>query len=357
MKQILFLLLFSAFSNFINATDPTISLSCSGTAPCQYVDPGVQYLYNATVTDNGNNYTYYNYSYTFSDNNAFSSQSGNNATFLFVKWNDLNEVVTLTVTASYKDGSGTQQSISASLPVTIKYIAPITSMNVNGSSYSNYGNANVSCGPQNVSVSIPAVMIAPTTGGATVVYSWSAASGYTVSGSGTSVTVAVDAGTTDGYINVTAHRSDGTYTVTAYINFVRPRVTRPFFNSTFDDGTPVAEGTTICINQIVHASQSSGNNATSWTWNGSGPLSVYTGYPPNACIYSATGNGTGNLTLTTDNACNAPLTSYPKTIYCGTNTSIGAISIDGHSNQSINYINGNTYIAISPRGDRCESYK
>ncbi len=352
MKQIISI--FILFFFIITCSQAqSVSIICTS-GSCYNTDPSpVAPTYSASTTD-GIYSTGWTKSYSWNTyGDGLATNSSSQATSVY--WNNTPNTPTkrICVTVTYTNNTTyVTRQISACATVIVKYIGPITSINIPGASPSNPangGSCSVLCGVQNITISVPTPATDPT---ATVVYTWNLPSGWSGSSTSNSIAVTTDVGVSNGSLSVSAKRSDGTGTViqTYSVTITRPRVESASISSVAwsPDDKP------LCSSETRQLSGASTANATSFSWTTTGGTSITAG--ANQSIVTVNGSSNGTLTLAATNACSVTKTRIWN-IYAGVPQVAGSeVLVDGHPNYYPNYTSGSSYISIQG-GGTCQTYK
>jgi len=180
-------------------------------------------------------------------------------TFVTVRFNNVNGNggVSVSVTDCNSACNSSGGGGTASLTPVIRYLGAIGNIKLNGSGYS--GSQSVTCNTTNITVSVDAVTNATN-------YNWSVPSGWSFSGSGSSITVTPSLNT-QGTIQVVATRSDVSDTYlssTASLGITRPL---PVINSISISSMLLCSGTTQSLS-------ATGTNQDKFEWAPSGNIRV-----------------------------------------------------------------------------------
>lgn len=158
--------------------------------------------------------------------------------------------------------------VEDSVNVTVKHIAPISSMFIsagNPSNPSNGGSSSVGCGGQNITISIPTPTTDPFI---PVSFFWTLPSGWSGSSSTSSITATTNQGLSDQILNVRVRRNDGQVDQTYTVTITRPRVTNAIISSVnwSPDDKP------LCNGETRQLSGTSTANASTFSWSSSGGI-------------------------------------------------------------------------------------
>ncbi len=340
MKKAIIVFFFVA--QFINLYGQSVSISCNaGGNNCFSVDPCLgSSTYVATINDgnfiSGNGWTR---TITWEPTlNAYSNPVGQGTTLFTCTWNDQanSPARTIKVSVNYTKSGVADGNASDQKAVTIKYIAPISQMNVSGAitaSPTNGGAVDVPCGSQSLTFSVSTPTTSPSVA---VTYDWTFPAGWVGQSSSTSNSIN---GTTSigsgGIVSVSARRSDGSCYQNYSFNVTRPLVSTPTLT-----GVPTAS---ICIGSYFYLIGNT-TNATSYNWSTTGALSNTFSADNFAEILTTSGTS-GTVTFTVDNACQSPQ-SVTRTIYVGP-PAITSATVDWMPLAYPNYINNPGFLTIN----------
>ena len=290
----------------LNAQNVTIQCN---TPNCFFTDPDpFQTVYFANVVNNGKTVSSFNWTTIPANAVVFPPNSNNNTCILNWKNEPNNPVRKIKVVVTFTDNSTVQNEQF----VTVKHIAPITSMSVTGASPSTVttsgSNSELPCGNQAITISVPTPTTDPVQ---TVTYTWSLPSGW--SGSSTSNSISVTppiAG--DGTISVNAKRSDGaiirSFAVTLSRASAQASVTPQIETLYSSDNNNV-----LCAGEQRLFGATNINNIYSFAWS-SLESNVITFSSPNTMGTYVNGltNSTGGtvLNLTTTSACGTKVSTW-----------------------------------------------
>jgi hypothetical protein len=335
MKKIIILQIcfFFALTAKSFAQDPTVTVNCLSTG-CFNPDPETLVQYVAVITNGsfsgGNGWTR-QILWEPSASAAFNT-SGQGTEFFNLNWiNSVNSPQKkIKVTVTYTKPNNPTKVVSNERVVTVKFLSPFTSLiftgNVSQTNPANNGTITIPCNAGNITLA--ANQTAPITDPpATVAFTWTLPNGVTQTSSTGNITFN-GSGTTDGAIIVTAKRMDGNFMQTFTVNFVRNRVTTPVIAS-LNNISLICQGS----NQLFGATST---NATSFNWTVSGSAGLV-GQSGALASYSANSNGTGIITVTADNACNAPK-SQSRQVTTGTPVFLSTL-VNGNPSSGFNIIN------------------
>jgi PKD-like domain len=350
MKSVYFIIFLMLTIKSIGQTDPTVTIS-----GIFNTDPNIAVGYVAAISDG-----------TFTSANGWTRQP--------VVWTPTGPVVgtppqglstsviwqntsnspqkKIKVTVTYKKTGQTDKVVSDERVVTVKFLAPFTSLiftgNVSQTNPANNGTITIPCNAGNITLA--ANQTAPITDPpATVAFTWTLPNGVTQTSSTGNITFN-GSGTTDGAIIVTAKRMDGNFMQTFTVNFVRPRVTNAIINSI--NWTP--DNKVLCSGDSRDLTGSATVNATVFSWTTTGGINITSAANQPTVTVSGTGNGT--VTLSATNSCNNTSTRTWD-VFAGTPLVYSnQVIVDGHPNYYPNYTNGSSYINING-GGACQTYQ
>ncbi len=340
MKKVIIFLFY--FIQVMNLNGQTVNITCpGGGTDCFSVACTTPNNYLADISD-GVRTTPNGYSRTITWTSAGSKSSaivaGDNLSYA-VSWNNQPnspaDIVTLKV--FYSNGTDTL-TLYAQKAVTVKYIAPITQMSINGVAASNTQPNSVACGDsQPITLSVPSPTTNPSSG---ITYFWTFPSGwFFASGTSTNsntVTVYPSPGT-EGTISVQARRNDVSCPQESYlIGVTRPKVGIPTIGN--------VPTNSLCVDNYVYLSGSA-TNATSYTWTLTGALTHILGGNTTELVKAVSGGSSGTVTFTVDNACQSPQ-SVTRTIYVGP-PAITSATVDWMPLAYPNYINNPGFLTIN----------
>ena len=344
MKKAIIFLFF--VSQFIALNGQTVNIGCSGGADCFSVTPCATpntYLANIndgsrTVTSGTNGYSR-DVSWSSAGAKSSAIAAGDNSTYS-VTWtnqpNSTADFVTLRVKYSHNTNSADTLTVYAQKAVTVKYMAPISQMSINGVVASQTQANSVACGTQPITIGVPTPTTNPSSG---ITYTWFLPSGWSFApGSPTNsntISVNPSAGTSDNIL-VQARRNDVPCLQESYLI----SVTRPLAGTPTLTGVPTAS---ICIGSYFYLIGNT-TNATSYTWSTTGALSNT--FSDNGFAEILTTSGTsGTVTFTVDNSCLSPK-RVTQTIYVGP-PAITSATVDWQPLAYPNYINNPGFLTIT----------
>ncbi len=350
MKQIINILIFIFFT-FTYSQAQSVSIICTS-GNCYNTDPSpVAPVYSASTID-GAYSTGWKKAYqwdAFGD--GLVSNSGSQTTPVY--WNNTpnSPIKKIGVTVTYTNNTTyATKVIKTSTTVIVKYIGPITSINIPSASPTNPSNGascSVPCGVQTITISVPTPATDPAS---SVVYTWSLPSGWSGSSTSNSITTTTDVGISNGTLSVKAKRSDGTVSQTYSVSITRPRVESANISSIAwsPDDKP------LCGSETRQLSGTSSANATNFSWSATGGTTITAG--ANQSIVTVRGTTNGTLTLAASNACSVTKTRTWN-IYAGVpQVASSEVLVDGHPNYYPNYTSGSSYISLQG-GGACQTYK
>ena len=341
MKKIIAFLMFLSCFIMANSQNPTAVIQCSPVAfNCDNVNPETEVTYHADIYNNllDENVGWGRFIKWETEGNLIGTPTGQGTVDFKVTWantsNSSNpKKVKLLVTWTKLSPSGFF-SKSDEKPVIVRYIAPITSMNIPVGTPTNPSKGSTVTVPCSVfNISVPTPVTDPPTA---VTYTWSLPSGWT--GSSTTNTITVNAQTGNvGTISVQAQRADGTFIQSYSVNIERPEVSTPTITS-----LPTAN---VCYNNYTSI-QTTATNVTNYTWTSTGAIDItYTYNWLYAQIKAKNTGSSGIVTLTVDNGCGSSK-SVTGTIYVGP-PAITSATVDGQPLSYPNYIYNPGFLTIN----------
>ncbi len=338
MKKAIIFLFFVL--QFIASNGQTVNITCSGGADCFSVTPcATPNTYLADIND-GTRTTANGYSRDISwiatGARSSASASGDKLSFSVTWDNQPNSPADfVTIAVFYAKGTDTLTKF-AQKAVTVKYIAPITQMSINGVVASQMQANSLACGTQTITIGVPTPTTNPSSG---ITYTWFLPSGWSFApGSPTNsntISVNPSAGTSDNIL-VQARRNDVPCLQESYLI----SVTRPLAGTPTLTGVPTAS---ICSGSYFYLIGNA-TNATSYNWSTTGALSN-TFADNNFAEILTTSGSSGTVTFTVDNACQSPK-SITRTIYVGTPVITNA-TVDWQPLAYPNYINNPGFLTIT----------
>ncbi|MFN7115835.1 MAG: hypothetical protein ACK4TA_03500 [Saprospiraceae bacterium] len=324
--------------------NPTVSISCNSTSSnCFNIDPEcVTALYNLGVASSPDGTWIRSINWDVDPVVDGAIIGPDNASTVNVRWENTSNttIKRIKVTVTWTKVGQTNIVRTVERVVTVKHIAPISNITITGGgvsgAYSNNATVPVPCGTRTFTLTAAPPTTSPST---SVVYQWVLPSGWSGSSTTNSITVTAPAGSTDQLISLRYRRSDYNCFL-QYFDLLmdRPQVGFPSISGLNND--------VVCSGE-TKALSGSATNATSFSWSGTSGI---TATPNNTANTNISATQSGTLTLTANNACQAPQ-SVQQYVQAGTPTLYGA-----SPNQSINYINGNTLLRIESESP-CASYK
>ena len=223
--------------------------------------------------------------------------------------------------------------------VTVKFIANITQMSINGSGINN--GSSVDCGVQSLTISVPTPTTNPSSG---ITYTWSLPSGWSGSSTTNTINVTTSAGS-GGNISVDARRND----VGCNQKSLVTSITRPVVGTPTLVGVPTAS---LCTNDFA-AMDCNAANAFNFTWSVTGPFNIPFA-TSNSAVVVPTGRGSGTVTAIANNNCLIPQ-SVTRDIFAGSPVITNA-TVDGQQLATPNYIYNPALLNITPNNEVGTSY-
>ena len=346
MKKII-IFLFSAIQ-FMSLNSQTVNITCSGggtdcfsVTSCITPNTYLASINNGAhpVSSSPNDY-FREIEWTATGAKSSAIPSGANLTFS-VTWdnqpNSTANFVTLKVKYTRNNSNLDTLTVYAQIAVTVKYVAPITQMSINGVVASNTQPNSVACGnSQPITLSVPSPTTNPSSG---ITYFWTFPTGWFfapgTSTNSNTVTVYPNPGT-EGTISLQVRRNDVVCNQESYgITVTRPKVNTPTLT-----GVPTAS---ICSGSYFYLIGNA-TNATSYNWSTTGALSNTFADNDFAEILTTSGSN-GTVTFTVDNACQSPK-SITRTVYVGTPVITNA-TVDWQPLAYPNYINNPGFLTIT----------
>jgi hypothetical protein len=323
-----------------------VTIVCPPFVNCTNPDPMDQTGYLANVTgDNALLQAGFSKSFQWTATpGTVTNEIGKTTSTYSCMWlNTINSPVkSLTVVVKFEKQGQNTVTIQAQMNVTVKYLAPFTSLiftggNVSQTNPANNGTITIPCNAG--TISLAANQTSPITDPSqTVAYTWTLPNGVTQTSSTGSMSFN-GTGTADGAIVVQAKRMDGNFIQTFTVNYVRNRVTEPTITQFL--------GGSLCANSGLKGFSSTSTNATIFNWSSSGTFNITgTGGANNSvAAVNVNGSGYGYITVTADNACSSP---QSKSFNFTTGTPVlTSVSVDGYPNSYINYINNPAYLVAN----------
>jgi hypothetical protein len=351
MKNCIFL--FSLLASVALLKAQTVEIKCAdNTSNCFTVDPETSYDYWASTTDGSLSGYTKKFEWSYSPNSNLDPLFPNSPYNYGVRWKNVPNSPTRSITVKVSWIKTGYQTIERTVTrnVTIKYIAPITSMNITGAitaSPSNNSTISIPCGVQNLMASVFAPATDPTQ---SVVYNWTKPSGWSGASSTNSINLATDAGQSDGNFSLSYRRSDGNFTQYYAVNYTRPRVSNAIITAG-DSWSPSDKP--LCAGETRYLQGNTSPNATLFNWTVSGGTTIVSGQ--GSSLVGISGASNGQIILTANNACQVSQTRS-MTIYAGSpQVSSSQVTVDGHANSYPNYNNGTSYISIQS-SPSCQAY-
>jgi hypothetical protein len=247
MKNLLIYLLMILGLTVHAQTTVTISKAgCGTTASCFVENPDISISYS-TVINNAPSGFLQNFAWEILPNtSAASASSLMQSPSPSITWaNSINSPTRkLKVTVTFAKNGAANVVVTNEVTITIKYIAPITSITATGGGItpgtlsSSGASLTIPCGAKIITLTAqqPTPKIDGNTSGVTTNYTWIFPWGTQTVNNNPTITTTTNIGQTDGTITVQAKRSDGTFIQSFIINIIRPRVTMPVIATW--DGSP-----------------------------------------------------------------------------------------------------------------------
>ncbi len=338
-------ILIIAFSIFCTtlALGQTVSISCNPTSSnCFNIDPEcVIALYDLGVASSPDGTWTRSINWDVDPVVDGAIIGPDNASTVNVRWENTSNttIKRIKVTVTWKKLGNNDIVRTAERVVTVKHIAPISNITITGGgvsgAYSNNATVPVPCGTRTFTLTAAPPTTSPST---SVVYQWVLPSGWSGSSTTNSITVTAPAGSTDQLISLRYRRSDYNCFL-QYFDLLmdRPQVGFPSISGLNNDVICSGESKTLT---------GSATNATSFSWSGTSGI---TATPNNTANTTLSATQSGTLTLTVNNACQAPQ-SVNQSIQAGTPTVYNPVP-----SGTFNYINGSAYISVQSLSP-CASY-
>jgi hypothetical protein len=356
--------------NLIAQSGGSVILAPGSTTPSTNLNPTMPYNYSAVVvTPSG-----YTANYLWQPT-GHHVPTTNSASLLLpsatISWQNIPNIVLsqyshklkLKVTFK-KTGSADTVITSNEIPITVRYLSPLTSFQVNGTGVGNNQPFNLPCGVSNVSVVTNSLTTDPSQA---IVYTWTRPAGWsgpTTTSTGIA-TFTSNAGT-GGVLSVSARRADNNFTQTWTINVTRPTA-----------GTATISGVSpdiICVGQNKTLTATS-TGASSFTWTPVGNVSIVSGQGTGTITYTASTNGSaGSFTTRGNNGCGAGPVSAARTIFRGTPTVqsatvnngplqvpnfvsfVGQMQLNATGTTNANWVITNGTGSLNPSGLFCQGF-
>ena len=275
MKKILLFVFLFAGVNLFAQTGGSVTLAPGNTTPSTNLDPTIPYSYTPVIVSPSGYTATPQYLWQPTGHHVPTTNSASLLQFnASISWQNIANIISsqyshkLKLRVTFvKSGSPNIIITSNEIPITVRYLSPFTSFQVNGTGVGNNQPFNLSCGVSNVSVITNNLTTDPSQ---SIIYTWTKPSGWTGPTTTTNSGIATftsNAGT-GGVLSVSAKRSDNNFAQTWTIN-----VTRPSANTATISGVSPE---IICAGQNKTLTSTSAN-ATSFTWTPIGNVSIVSG--------------------------------------------------------------------------------